>query len=89
MVEQKELYIIKLRKQIEEQHDNFCLRLDEKEKYYTGIIAEKERLINKMMDGEREIVHNSYLRNEENAKRIEKLQDQIFKITESLILAKA
>ncbi|MDR3046114.1 MAG: hypothetical protein LBU51_00685 [Bacteroidales bacterium] len=78
LIEQKDQYIIKLRKQIEEKDANLIVKLEEKDKNCRDILAQKDELIKSMFDREREIVHNSYNRNQENLERMDKMHAELF-----------
>lgn len=96
IVQQKEQYIIQLRKKLEEQHSDFVRRLDEKEGYYSALLAEKDNfviktietrdeLMKKMMDREEHIVRNSYLRNQENLERMDRMHEKLFELQSAIL----
>ncbi|GHV43605.1 hypothetical protein FACS1894180_3180 [Bacteroidia bacterium] len=96
LIEQKEQYIIKLHKQLEDKFIEFAAKLNENDAHCKTILAEKDRFIEKiitdrdaliknMMDREQEIVTNSYERNKDNMERMDKMHEKMFELHEALM----
>lgn len=83
VIAQKEQYIIKLRKQLDEMQQVFNSRGDAKDAHYQSlaeglrkIISDKECMIKNMLNREQDIIRNSYERNKENTANFNELRKE-------------